>query len=95
MAKFYRIKSITDLDGYDRDDGRYPMRIGRVCWFPLGVHTERRLVVQYYENADGTPNDGWMSTSTVTEFDMSADSVVVYTLNSIYTFEPVKDGWSC
>lgn len=88
----YKVKSITDLDGNPRTDGRYPLRIGRVCEFLNAVTVGQCLYIKWILNSDGLPYGGWIRTSLVCDWSMSASGcVVVTTCNSIYTFEPYQE----
>lgn len=81
----HTIKRITDLDGNDRLDGRYPIRIGRRgklilngCGYPM--------VVEYHprENED---YKGYLRTSIVEDIEFEHGITKITTLNSIYYFE--------
>lgn len=83
----YRITSITDLDGNDRLDGRYPLRIGRTFRFCQPPKVGSCLFIAYEKNADGSPYPGIFRTSRVSHLFFDNDSIVATTYNSIYTFE--------
>lgn len=81
----YKITSITDRNGVPRTDGRYPLRIGRICMKPE-VRIGELMFIQYVANADGSPYDGVLNTSTVISCLETADIMIVTTRNSVYTF---------
>ena len=88
----YRIVKITNKEGHDRIDGRYPMRIGRLCKRPVKCD-ENRLFLYYLENADGSDYSGKIfKTSTIESIRETENQMIVETRNSIYYFqkEPAK-----
>lgn len=86
----YRIIEITGNDGYPRTDGRYPLRIGRICSQPKPTKGSP-LFVEYLRERDGSDYFGWLRTSKVIDFEISdtKDKIVVQTKNSRYVFEKV------
>ena len=85
----HTIKKITDLEGNDRLDGRYPLRTGRRgrlilngCGCPM--------IIEYHprENED---YKGYLHTSSVEEIEAANYTTKVTTRNSIYYFEEVLD----
>ena len=92
----YRIVDIRDrITQQTRSDGRYPLRIGRIIKKP-NPHTLMPMFIEYIRNADGSDYSGMvLRTSRVIYH--SADEngkIVVETMNSVYEFEPVKNGES-
>ena len=85
----YKIIKITDRDGNDRTDGRYPKRIGRICNKPfakLGLSME----IEYVAEADGTPYLGkFLHTSNVIQVIEEGINLTVTTRNSVYYFEKI------
>ena len=86
----YRIIRITDLDGNDRTDGRYPLRIGRICKKPKAVNGGH-MILEYLRNRDGSDYSNKILYESVVSNVCSYDNgnIVVYTTDSIYTFEKV------
>lgn len=92
----YRIVDIRDrITQQTRSDGRYPLRIGRIIKKP-NPHTLMPMFIEYIRNADGSDYSGMvLRTSRVIYH--SADEngkIVAETMNSVYEFEPVKNGES-
>lgn len=84
----YKVVSITDRKGNPRMDGRYPLRIGRICAKPE-VRIGERMFIQWVANADGTPYIGKLPTSMSIGYTEVGNTITVTTRNSIYTFERV------
>ena len=83
----YRIIKITDKEGNDKSDGRYPIRIGRLCKKPLKDDLDR-LFIYYLENADGSDYSGKvLRTSRIENISEIEDQMIVETINSIYYFK--------
>lgn len=82
----YRIERITDMDGRDKTEGRYPLRIGRLCTKPLiSIGFPARIV--YLENADGSDYSGKMYLTTPVSTAKETDNeLTVVTEESIYHF---------
>jgi hypothetical protein len=81
----HTIIRITDLDGNDRLDDIYPLRIGRRgnmilngCGCPMLFEYHPR------ENEDYM---GYMRTSIVEDIEFAKDEIKIGTLNSIFYFE--------
>jgi len=88
----YRIVDIRDVaTGQARMDGRYPLRIGRVCNKP-NPQINLPMTVDYLRNADGSDYSGkCLRTSRVMNISVNEkENIVVKTMNSEYEFEPVK-----
>lgn len=86
----YKIIGITHKDGIPRTDGRYPLRIGRICEKPK-AHLGLPMTINYITKADGTDYRGYcLRTSPVTDIGESEYRVQIETLNSIYEFEEVR-----
>jgi hypothetical protein len=83
----HTIKKITDLEGNDRLDGRYPLRIGRRGRLLLNG-CGCSMAFEYYPR--GNENyKGYLQTSTVTDLEAANYITKVTTRNSIYYFEEV------
>ena len=63
----YKIIKITDLNGNDRTDGRYPIRIGRTCMIDLDdINKNLPMYIDYLKDADGSDySDNYLMTSRV------------------------------
>jgi hypothetical protein len=86
----YKIIGITHKDGTPRNDGRYPLRIGRICEEPK-AHFGLPMTINYIAKADGTDYRGCsLRTSRVMDIGKSEYRIQIETLNSIYEFERVK-----
>ena len=85
----YRIVNIKDVNtGLPRMDGRYPLRIGRICKKP----TPFCPYIDYLKNADGSDYSGYsLHISTVQNHEEIGNKVIVTTKNSIYEFEKVEE----
>lgn len=83
----YRIALITDKEGNPRTDGRYPLRIGRICKKPEPV-IDYPMEIEYISNADGSDYSGrYLRTSRVQTAYKFWNWIQVETINSIYQFE--------
>ena len=99
----YKIVSIKHsrgtLKGLDRQDDRYPQRIGRIISLDIDdILIDFPLIIKYVRDSDGTPMR-WMilRTSLVKSFEYMKDKngdidcINVVTENSIYEFERVEN----
>jgi len=83
----YKVISIRHLNGTDRTDGRYPLRIGRLCNLFSDPEVGKCLYLEWVRNADGSLYSGWYRTSLVRQVERLCDgTVIVTTCNSIYSF---------
>ena len=86
----YRIERITDRDGNDRTEDKYPQRIGRLCKKPqasIGYCAR----VFYLENADGSDYSGKMLLTTpVSDIKEDEDTLTLTTKRSVYYFRKEK-----
>lgn len=94
-ARKYCIVDILDSKTKEtRTDGRYPLRIGRICKKPKVVVTEP-MSVEYIANADGSDySNRFLRTSRVVDVYETDEKLEIETMNSIYIFEPVDAGES-
>ena len=91
----YRVKEIlhNGTNGErntPRTDGRYPLRIGRLC----NVYVKERfpMIIEWITDENGDDYSGFsIRTSTVSECKRRDKALYVYTLNSIYVFEEAGD----
>ena len=83
-----RIEKITDRNGEDRTDGRYPYRIGRVGYFYNELLVPScRLGIMYIHDTDGSSMDGLvLLTSPVQkiQYEDHSGTYIVTTKNSVY-----------
>lgn len=87
----YKITLIADKDGQPRTDGRYPLRIGRICKKPEPI-LDCPICIEYLQNADGSDYSGrFLRTSTVQCVSEHDNIIEIKTRNSIYKFEKVED----
>ncbi len=87
----YKIIGIYHKDGTPRTDGRYPLRIGRICEEPK-AHFGLPMTINYIAKADGTDYSGYsLRTSPVTDIGKKENRIQIETLNSIYEFERVNE----
>lgn len=63
----YRVVSITDRKGNPRIEGRYPLRVGRMCKKPTPRNGDA-MMIEWLAQPDGTPYVGMIVTSTVIGF---------------------------
>ena len=99
----YKIESIKHnrgtLKGLDRQDDRYPMRIGRIISLDINdILIGFPLIIKYVRDFDGTPMRNLvLRTSFVKSFEyiknMNGDIIYINieTENSIYKFKRVDD----
>lgn len=83
-----RIKSITNKDGSERTDGRYPLRkgcIGKMYFLELG----NVMIFEYTEDNQGNEKSGYLRSSIVEDYQLFENGIIVYTMNSVYYFEMV------
>ena len=50
----YRVVSITDRKGNPRIEGRYPLRVGRMCKKPTPRNGDA-MMIEWLAQPDGTP----------------------------------------
>lgn len=93
----YKITKITHSGtkgerGQDRNDGRYPMRIGRTVELDLdSVKLGKPMIINYLKNADGSDYSNMcLRTSSVMSIISTASTVFIETMNSIFTFEKTE-----
>ena len=99
----YKIESIKHsrgtLKGLDRQDDRYPMRIGRIISIDIDdILIDFPLIIKYVRDSDGTPMRNLvLRTSFVKSFEYIKDEngvinwINIVTENSIYKFKRVDD----
>ena len=99
----YKIESIKHsrgtLKGLDRQDDRYPMRIGRIISLDIDdILIDFPLIIKYVRDSDGTPMRNLvLRTSLVNSLEYIKDKngyidcINVVTENSIYKFKRVDD----
>lgn len=86
----YKIIGIYHKDGTPRNDGRYPLRVGRICEEPK-AHFGLPMTINYIAKADGTDYRGFfLRTSPVADIVKRENRIQIETMNSIYEFERVK-----
>lgn len=89
--KFYIITKITDLQGNDRKNGRYPLRIGRRCAFRLGFPSKFMKMAVCYRPRREEDYSGTLYTSEVEGVEEKEDKLIVTTQNSIYHFQELEE----
>ena len=99
----YKIASIKHsrgtLKGLDRQDDRYPQRIGRIISLDIDdILIDFPLIIKYVRDSDGTPMRNLvLRTSLVNSLEYIKDKngyidcINVVTENSIYKFKRVDD----
>ena len=99
----YKIESIKHsrgtLKGLDRQDDRYPQRIGRIISLDIDdILIDFPLIIKYVRDSDGTPMRNLvLRTSFVKSFEYIKDEngvinwINIVTENSIYKFKRVDD----
>ena len=99
----YKIESIKHsrgtLKGLDRQDDKYPMRIGRIISLDIDdILIDFPLIIKYVRDSDGTPMRNLvLRTSFVKSFEYIKDEngvinwINIVTENSIYKFKRVDD----
>lgn len=89
----YKIIDIQDIKTKKtRTDGRYPSRIGSI----VSLYNEDEFAFLCYEkDNEGNEKKGVLRTSLVSAvssyYDNGKKNVIIYTYNSIYFLEEVKD----
>lgn len=87
----YKITLIKDKYGQPRTDGRYPLRIGRICKKPEPF-LDCPMCIEYLQNADGSDYSGrHLRTSPVQSVSEHGNIIRIETRNSVYRFEKVED----
>ena len=97
--RLYKIKSILysgskGKRGTPREDGRYPLRIGRIVELDVKDLKEGiPLILHYVKDENGNDYRGYhLVCSAIKNWDYVYDNVIrVETNNSIYELEEVKD----
>ena len=82
MEDLFEIVRITDKDGIDRTDGRYPLRIGRRC--KLHIYGCDIPALFEYVPRENEDYHGVLRTSRVEEVEVSEGIHKITTMNSIY-----------
>lgn len=88
----YKIIDIrSTATGETRNDGRYPLRIGRIVSRPI-VYLDWSMSIPYLRDADGSDYSGHaLWTSRVGDLSINEKgNLVITTMNSIYEIEPLK-----
>lgn len=88
--KIYIIKKITDHNGNDKVEGRYPLRIGRRLAFGLGEPSPNMIMAICYRPCKNDDYSGTLHTSIVQKVQRIEHGMIVTTKNSIYHFEEEK-----
>lgn len=86
----YIIQSITGKDGFERTDGRYPLRkgcSGNIYYLKSG----NSMIFEYKKDNEGNDKFGFLRTSIVNDFEEYETGTTVYTLNSVYYLKKVGD----
>lgn len=86
----YRIERITDRDGNDRIDGRYPRRIGCVVE-EYQIALSHPMLLDYIRDNEGNEKMGCLRTSVVEGYSKSFNDLKVYTSNSIYYLKEIDE----
>lgn len=88
---FYKIIDITDTNGYTRSDGRYPLRIGRICIKPIPI-IGYPLLINYVKDRDGSEYNRSVLTSRCVSYEVKdyENLIIVHTNNSKYVFEKIN-----
>ena len=81
----YEIVKITDRDGNDRTDGRYPLRIGRKCK-PCICGPKGPAFLQYLPPIDGT-----VKASRIESLENNNKYLTITTRNSVYHLKEVTE----
>lgn len=82
------MKSITNKDGTERTDGRYPSRkgcIGKMYYLDFDVP----MIFEYIKDNKGNEKSGYLRSSIVEDYQLFENGITVYTMNSVYYFEKV------
>lgn len=81
----YKLEGITLPDGINREDGRYPIRLGSTYEI-LFLEEERPMLLGYVLDNKGNSKEGMLRTSTVKKYEyVEKDQLyIVETLNTIY-----------
>lgn len=83
----FKIVKITDKQGNDRTDGRYPLRIGRKCNIDFeNLYISLPMSIEYAPDA-GEDYRGILHTSNLIDYGYINNQFVAKTLNSIYYLE--------
>lgn len=97
--KFYKIKSILHSGtkgerGTPREDGRYPLRIGRIVELDVNdIKEGTRLILNYVKDENGNDYSRYyLLCSVVKDWDYVYDNRIrIETNNSIYELEEVEE----
>lgn len=97
--KLYKINSILHSGrkgkrGIPREDGRYPLRIGRIVELDVSKLNEgTRLILNYIKDENGNDYSGLcLLCSAIKDWDYVYDNRIrIETNNSIYELEEVED----
>lgn len=83
-----KLTSITYKDGTPRTDGRYPLRVGRTCTLYYQIGTV--MLIYWCKDQNGENYRGVLRTSRVEKEAKEDGKLIIETMNTIYTFEPVQ-----
>lgn len=96
--KLYKINSILHSGrkgerGTPREDGRYPLRIGRIIKLDIKYLREGiPLILDYVKDENGNDYKGYLVCTTIIDWDYVYNDVIrVETKNSIYEFKEVEE----
>lgn len=97
--KLYKINSILHSGrkgkrGTPREDGRYPLRIGRIIELDISMLNEgTQLILSYVKDENGNDYRGhYLICSTIKDWDYVYDNIIrVETNNSIYELEEIGE----
>lgn len=88
MNNLFEITKITDKNDINRNDGRYPLRIGRRC--KLHIYGVDNVMLIEYVPRENEDYSGVLRTSLVESLDESNGDYKVTTMNSIYYFKELN-----
>jgi len=87
----YKIDLITDRDGEERLDGRYPFRKNCIVKNIMCCGIDNVIFFEYYKDANGNEKQGTLRTSAMKDVRFDGNRIIIITLNSVYYLTPVKD----
>ena len=84
----YKIIKITDKEGNERTDGRYPLRKGCVVEI-CNLNIRHSMILAYAKDNEGNTKSGYLQTSLVDNYKEHNNRFIVYTMNSVYYLQNV------
>ena len=86
----YIIDMITDNDGREKVDGRYPLRKGCIGSI-YNLKNAEPMIFEYSKDNQGNDKQGYLKTSLVKFYNehVNREEIAIHTMNSIYYLKKI------